>query len=191
MADTVEIAQGRLSGFDDEGLRVFLGIPFAKPPTGWLRFRRPETPEPWGGVRDATRYGYSAPQAAMRLEKLMPGFDVGEQSEDCLYLNVFTPAADGARRPVMVWIHGGAFTLGSSSQKMYDVRGLARQGDLVCVTINYRLGALAFTHLAGLDESLDTTACAGIQDQAQALRWVRENIAAFGGDPEQVTIFGE
>jgi para-nitrobenzyl esterase len=191
MGTTAEIAQGRLSGFEDAGLQVFLGIPFAKPPTGLLRFRPPRPAEPWSSVRDATRHGCSAPQAAMKLEKVMPGFDVGEQSEDCLYLNVFTPAADAARRPVMVWIHGGAYTLGSASQKMYDVRGLARQGDLVCVTINYRLGALAFTHLAGVDPALDTSACAGIQDQVQALRWVRENIAAFGGNPEQVTIFGE
>jgi para-nitrobenzyl esterase len=188
---TVEVAQGRLSGFEDEGLRVFLGIPFARPPTGALRFRPPQPPEPWSGVRDATRYGCSAPQAAMRLEQGMPGFDVGEQSEDCLYLNVFTPGVDAARRPVMVWIHGGAYTLGSGSQRMYDLRALARRGDLVCVTINYRLGALAFTHLAGIDPALDTSACAGIQDQAQALRWVRENIAAFGGDPRQVTVFGE
>jgi len=191
MATNVEIAQGRLTGFEDEGLEVFLGIPFAKSPTGAGRFRPPLPPEPWAGLRDATRYGCSAPQAALQLEQVMPGFDVGEQSEDCLYLNVFTPAADAGRRPVLVWIHGGAFTLGSGSQKMYDVRGLARQGELVCVTINYRLGALAFTHLAGLDASLDTSACAGIQDQAAALRWVRENIGAFGGDPQQVTIFGE
>ena len=191
MPAEVEIAQGKLSGFEDEGLQVFLGIPFAKPPTGERRFRAPEAPDPWAGERDATRYGSSAPQLAMELEQVMPGFDVGEQSEDCLYLNVFTPAADEAKRPVLVWIHGGAFTLGSGSQKMYDVRGLARQGELVCVTLNYRLGALAFTHLAGIDESLDTSGCAGIQDQAAALRWVRENIGAFGGDPSQVTIFGE
>ena len=126
MSATVEISQGRLSGFEDQGLQVFLGIPFAKPPTGRLRFRPPEPPESWSGVRDATQHGCSAPQMAMALEKVMPGFDVGEQSEDCLYLNVYTPGADAARRPVMVWIHGGAYTLGSGSQKMYDVRELAR-----------------------------------------------------------------
>jgi para-nitrobenzyl esterase len=171
VAPSVEIAQGRLSGFEDRGLQVYLGIPYAAPPTGPGRFRAPEPPEPWSGVRDGTRYGASAPQAAMKLEKFMSGFDVGAQSEDCLHLNVFTPGP-GGRRPVMVWIHGGAFTLGSGSQKMYDLRRLARDGDLVCITLNYRLGALAFLHLAGLDPSLDTTACAGIQDQAAALRWV-------------------
>jgi len=191
MSIQVEIAQGRLAGFEDEGLEVFLGIPFAKPPVGALRFRAPEAPEPWAGVREAAQYGASAPQVPLQIESLMAGFDVGPQSEDCLYLNVFTPAADGAKRPVMVWIHGGAFTLGSGSQKMYEMRRLARDGDLVAITINYRLGALAFTHLAGLDASLDTTACAGILDQAAALRWVRENVAAFGGDPGRVTIFGE
>ena len=190
MSATVETQQGRIAGFQDAGLEIFLGIPYAAPPVGRRRFRAPEAPEPWSGVRDAKQYGASAPQAALDLGATMPGFDVGPQDEDCLYLNVFTPAADGARRPVMVWIHGGAFTLGSGSQKMYDLRPLARAG-VVGVTINYRLGALGYLHLAGLDPSLDTSACAGILDQVAALEWVRDNIAAFGGDPGQVTIFGE
>ena len=92
MGTHVEIAQGKLSGFEDEGLEVFLGIPFARPPVGECRFRAPRAALPWSGVRDATSHGPSAPQLAMQLEKVMPGFDVGEQSEDCLYLNVFTPA---------------------------------------------------------------------------------------------------
>jgi para-nitrobenzyl esterase len=191
VATPAETQQGRVQGFADAGLEVFLGIPFARPPLGRLRWRAPEPPEPWAGVRDATRYGPSCVQPSLELEAFMPGFDVGPQSEDCLYLNVFTPAADAARRPVLVWIHGGAFTLGSASQRMYDVRRLAREGDLVLVTINYRLGALGYLHLAGVDPSLDTSACAGILDQAAALAWVRDNAAAFGGDPARVTIFGE
>lgn len=190
MTTIVETRQGRIEGFADAGLQAFLGIPFAAPPVGRRRYRPPEPPEPWTGVREAKSYGGSAPQTVIELGDTMPGMDVGPQSEDCLYLNVFTPAADGAQRPVMVWIHGGAFTLGSGSQKMYDVRPLARQG-VVAVTINYRLGALGYLHLAGLDPGLETSACAGILDQVAALEWVRDNIAAFGGDPECVTIFGE
>jgi para-nitrobenzyl esterase len=191
MGPIVETRQGKVEGFEEEGLRIFLGIPFARPPLGRLRFRAPEPPEPWRGMRDATRYGPSAPQAALELEEFMPGFDVGPQSEDCLYLNVFTPGPGGALRPVMVWLHGGAYTLGSGSQRMYDFRRLARDGDVVIVTINYRLGALAFLHLAGLDPALDTTACAGTLDQVAALEWVRDNAESFGGDPGCVTIFGE
>jgi para-nitrobenzyl esterase len=190
MSPIVETASGRLEGFEDAGLETFLGIPFAAPPVGPNRFRAPAPPEPWSGVRDATQYGPSAPQAALELGATMPGFDVGRQAEDCLYLNVFTPCTDAGRRPVMVWIHGGAFTLGSGSQKMYDLRPLARAG-VVAVTINYRLGALGYLHLSDLDPQLDTSACAGVLDQLAALEWVRDNIAAFGGDPECVTIFGE
>ena len=190
MAPSVETRHGRLEGFAESGLEVFLGIPYAAPPVGRRRFRPPEAPEPWAGVREAKRFGFSAPQAAMDLGTMMPGFDVGPQHEDCLYLNVYAPASDGAKRPVMVWIHGGAFSLGSASQKMYDVRPLARAG-VVVVTINYRLGALGYLYLAGLDSSLDTSGCSGILDQVAALEWVRDNIAAFGGDPEAVTLFGE
>ncbi len=190
MAGIVETRTGRIEGFQDAGLEIFLGIPYAAPPVGRRRFRGPEAPEPWSGVRDAKQYGASAPQAALELGATLPGFSVGPQSEDCLSLNVFTQAADAGKRPVMVWIHGGAFTLGSGSQKMYDVRPLARAG-VVAVTINYRLGALGYLHLAGLDPALDTSACAGILDQVAALEWVRDNIAEFGGDPGEVTIFGE
>jgi para-nitrobenzyl esterase len=117
---------------------------------------------------------------------------VGAQSEDCLYLNVFAPDSAGARRPVLVWIHGGAFTIGSGSQALYDVRPLVRRGDAVVVTVNYRLGALGFLHLAELaGEEFADAGNAGILDQIAALEWVRDNAAAFGGDPGNVTIFGE
>jgi para-nitrobenzyl esterase len=180
-----------VQGVEEAGLRIFRGIPFAKPPLGDLRFRRPEPAEPWSGVRDASRFGSSAPQTKLQID-FLPGMDVGEQSEDCLYLNVFAPAAGGAHRPVLVWIHGGAFTIGSGSQALYDVRPIVRRGDVIVVTVNYRLGALGFLHLAELcGEDFEGAANAGILDQVAALEWVRDNIAGFGGDPGNVTIFGE
>jgi para-nitrobenzyl esterase len=187
----IETRDGVLAGVDEDGIRVFRGIPFAKPPTGPRRFARPEPPEPWAGVRDASRFGPSAPQNKLAID-FLPGLDVGAQSEDCLYLNVFAPSAPGAKRPVLVWIHGGAFTIGSGSQALYDVRPLVRRGDAVVVTINYRLGALGFLHLAELaDGDCPDAANAGILDQVAALAWVRDQIALFGGDPGNVTIFGE
>ena len=191
MSQRVETREGWLQGVEEEGLRVFRGIPFARPPVGERRFRRPEPPQPWAGVRDASRFGPSAPQTKLQID-FLPGMDVGAQSEDCLYLNVFAPAAHGSPRPVLVWIHGGAFTIGSGSQALYDVRPLVRRGDVVVVTINYRLGALGFLHLAELaGEEFADAANAGMLDQVAALEWVRDNIAGFGGDPANVTIFGE
>ncbi|NNL66080.1 MAG: carboxylesterase/lipase family protein, partial [Myxococcales bacterium] len=160
------------------------------PPVGPLRFAAPRPPASWAGVRECTEPGGCALQPPIMLP--LPGMDVGRQDEDCLYLNVFTPAADDARRPVLFWIHGGAFVLGSGSQTIYDGDRLARRGDVVVVTINYRLGALGFLHLAELCPDLqDAVSNCGIRDQVAALRWVRENIAAFGGDPGNVTVFGE
>jgi para-nitrobenzyl esterase len=186
-----EVATGRLAGRRDAGVDLFLGIPFAAPPTGEGRFRAPRPPEPWSGVRDATRYGFASPQNALDAGAL-PGMDVGRQDEDCLTLNVFTPAADAGRRPVMVWIHGGAFVIGAGSQAIYDGRSLARHGDVVIVTINYRLGALGFLDLgARFGEEARDSGNLGLRDQIAALEWVRENIGAFGGDPGNVTIFGE
>lgn len=181
---------GRVRGFRDTAfqLDVFRGIPYAAPPVGELRFRPPAPGTPWSGVREATEFGPSAPQLPVPFD-LIPGLGVGETDEDCLTLNVYTPACDGGRRPVLVWIHGGAFTIGSGSQMMYDPRPLARRGDVVIVTVNYRLGALGF--LALCDREPATTANAGLLDQVAALRFVRANAAAFGGDPERTTVFGE
>jgi para-nitrobenzyl esterase len=181
MAVIVETANGKLAGERLDTHDRFRGIPFAAPPIGALRFRAPKPAPKWAEVRDALRFGASAPQNP----SFLPGMESGEQSEDCLYLNVYTPRADGARRPVLFWIHGGGFTGGSGGQALYDGGRLAARGDVVVVTINYRLGALGYTHLAGGDANL------GQRDQIAALAWVRENIAAFGGDPAQVTIFGE
>ena len=184
-ASTVTTAHGRLRGFSDGDLQIFRGIPFAAPPTGPRRFAPPAPAEAWIGDRDATQFGMSAPQNSVPFDLI--DLDVGPTAEDCLYLNVVTPGSDDASRPVLVWIHGGAFTIGSGSQQIYDPRPLARRGDVVVVSINYRLGALGFLALG----AEGTTANAGLLDQVSALRWVRDNIAAFGGDPRNVTIFGE
>jgi para-nitrobenzyl esterase len=188
----VSTRYGKIEGEELEGLLVFKGIPYAKPPVGPLRWLQPERPDRWSGLRDARRFGHVAPQnrtanaalAAMRIEE--------PQSEDCLYLNVWTTGLERARNPVMVWIHGGAFSIGSGSQAIYDGSTLARRGGAVVVTVNYRLGPLGFLRLADLTSGkVPSTGNEGILDQVAALQWVQDNIAAFGGNPENVTIFGE
>ncbi|MFC9701531.1 carboxylesterase/lipase family protein [Streptomyces sp. NPDC056943] len=167
------------------GVTSFLGIPYAAPPFGALRFREPAPPEPWTGVRDATAHGPTAPHApyAPPFDALIPENDI--PGEDCLNLNIWTPAPEpGAGLPVMVWLHGGAFTNGSGSASAYDGRAFARDG-VVCVTLNYRLGADGFLSLPGRPDNR------GLLDQLAALRWIRDNIASFGGDPDRVTVFGE
>ncbi|MEU9235694.1 carboxylesterase/lipase family protein [Streptomyces subrutilus] len=167
------------------GTAVFRGIPYAAPPVGALRFAAPAPPEPWDGVRDAGAYGPTAPKvpyppkfAALIADPEIPG-------EDCLSVNVWTPdPAPGARLPVMVWIHGGALTRGSSAVPVYDGSAFARDG-VVLVSLNYRLGVLGY----GLFP--DAPANRGLLDQIAALEWVRDNIGAFGGDPARVTVFGE
>src|SRR5271156_2862019 len=192
MSATVSIHQGKLEGDDQGGLFVFKGIPFAAPPVGARRWLPPGKPASWTGTRDARRFGAVAHQNKVMLTALSAMVVDGEQSEDCLTLNVWTPALDGKRRPVMVWIHGGAFTIGSSSQSIYDGATLARRGDTVIVTINYRLGPLGFLRLADVTNGkIPSTGSEGILDQVAALEWVRDNIAEFGGDPGNVTIFGE
>ena len=186
----VETPSGKLAGRVEGGIHAFRGIPYARPPVGPLRFRAPEPAPAWKGVREALAFGPSAPQNPMMLP--LPGMDVGALDEDCLYLNVYTPAPDGERRPVLVWIHGGGFVIGSGAQSIYDGSRLARRGDVVVVTINYRLGPLGFLHLADLCPGLEGAAAnCGIRDQVLALEWVRDHVAAFGGDPGNVTIFGE
>ncbi len=187
----VETAYGKLQGSDESGVQVWKGVPFAAPPVGALRYRPPQPPAAWGGVREATAFSPTAPQLPSPLNNLF-GREQQPSSEDCLYLNIWSPAADGARRPVLFWIHGGAFTGGSGSTPWYDGAAFARNGDVVVVTTNYRLGLLGFLHLADLGgEPFAATGNLGILDQVAALRWVKENIAAFGGDPDNVTIFGE
>ena len=187
----VETRRGRVRGTVEGAVRVFRGIPFAKPPVGPRRFGAPEAPEPWPGVRDAARFGPASHQASRPLAPIL-GILVDEESEDCLTLNVWTPApADGARRPVMVWIHGGAWVIGSGSERTYDASHLVRRGDVVVVTINYRLGPFGFLRTRELGGGLDATGNEAMLDQVAALEWVRDEIAAFGGDPGNVTVFGE
>jgi len=184
----VVTTQGRVAGRETATHQTFLGIPFAAAPVGPLRFAPPAPAAPWTGVRPALEPGHACPQPAA----LLPGMAPGTLGEDCLSLNVYTPAADDGRRPVMVWFHGGGFITGSSTQSIYEASRLAIRGDVVVVTANYRLGVLGFLApgAAGLDIP-GATDNAGMLDQVAALVWVRDNIAAFGGDPRRVTIFGE
>jgi len=187
----VETRKGWVRGTLEGDVRVFRGIPFAKPPVGPRRFGAPERPEPWRDVRDATRFGPASHQASRPLAPIL-GILVDEENEDCLNLNVWAPApADGARRPVMVWIHGGAWVIGSGSERTYDAAHLVRRGDVVVVTINYRLGPFGFLRTRELGGEIDATGNEAMLDQVAALEWVRDEIAAFGGDPGNVTVFGE
>ncbi|MCC6340430.1 MAG: carboxylesterase/lipase family protein [Acidimicrobiia bacterium] len=181
---------GAILGTVEDGIHVFRGVPYARPPVDSLRFRPPQPPEPWTGTRDALDFGPVAAQLPSPLEALF-GAAPPAHSEDCLTLNVWTPGLDDARRPVMVWIHGGAFVNGSGSTPWYDGHRFARQGDVVLVTVNYRLGAFGFLHVDGGGEEWAGSGNLGILDQVRALEWVRDNIGAFGGDPGRVTIFGE
>ncbi len=187
----VQTRCGRLRGVDVEGVRVFRGIRYARPPRGALRFRPPERPEPWTGTLDATTPGPAAPQ--VRLPGLpFASLAARRTGEDCLSLNVFTPGLDDGRRPVLVWIHGGGFLVGSGSTPLYDGRALARRGDVVVVTINYRLGVFGFLDLTSIfGPELKESSNLGLRDQIAALEWVRENIEGFGGDPRNVTLFGQ
>lgn len=185
----VRTAAGPLLGTAEDGLFVFRGIPYAAPPVGDLRWRPPQPVPPWTEPRPATDFGPACPQPN-RTSPLLP--PVGRTDEDCLYLNVWTPGLDGEKRPVMVWIHGGGMVHGVGSVPFYEGGALARRG-VVLVTINYRLGVLGF--LAHPELSAESpegvSGNYGLLDQIAALRWVRDHIAAFGGDPGNVTIFGE
>jgi para-nitrobenzyl esterase len=188
----VETRSGRVRGSAERGVLAFRGIPYAAPPVGKLRLRAPESPAPWAGVRDARAAGPGAPQLGSRRGALFNRIaGAVATSEDCLTLDVVTPAADGGRRPVLVWIHGGAFVMGAGSALVYGGEGLARRGDVVVVTFNYRLGALGWLALGDVAPGAGFEANLGLRDQIAALEWVRDNVAAFGGDPGNVTVFGE
>ncbi|WP_406280440.1 carboxylesterase/lipase family protein [Embleya sp. NBC_00896] len=164
------------------------GIPYAAPPVGDLRWRPARPHAGWDGVREAAEYGPSAPQP-VRADPVLGGHGAPPLDEDCLTLNVWTPATDTARRPVLVWIHGGGFVSGSGTLPIYAGDTFARDGDLVVVSISYRIGALGYVYL-GPDDDADGGNF-WLTDQLAALRWVRENIAAFGGDPDDVTVAGQ
>jgi len=186
--DTVHVDSGALKGVTADGVTSFKAIPYAAPPVGPLRWKPPAPAVAWSGVRDASHYG------AICMQKIVKdnGVGPGPASEDCLTLNVFAPA--GAKHlPVMVWIHGGGLVNGSATADLYDGSALARQG-MVLVSINYRLGRFGFfAHPALTAEAggHGDLANYGLMDQVAALKWVKRNIAAFGGDPGEVTIFGE
>lgn len=186
---TVATTSGKVCGAAGGGAYAFKGIPYAAPPVGPRRFLPPAPPAPWPGVRDAFDYGPSCPQ----LPDRPAGWSQEPAlSEDCLYLNVWTPGLDDhVRRPVLVWLHGGGFAIGSGSWPVYDGTSLARRGAVV-VTVNHRLGIFGYFHLDGLAApEFASAGNAGMLDLVAALAWVRDNISYFGGDPTNVTVFGE
>lgn len=191
-ADRVRISNGVIEGIGAQksGVRIFKGIPFAQPPTGVLRWKEPQPVRNWDGVRQATQFGPRCMQAPIFVDM---GFRSNGMSEDCLYLNVWTPARSGKERlPVMVYFYGGGFVAGDGSEPRYDGESMAAKG-IVTVTTNYRLGIFGFLAHPELTAESPHHASGnyGLLDQAAALRWVQQNIAVFGGDPKRVTIAGE
>jgi len=178
-------SSGLLQGISEDGICVFRGVPYAAPPVGARRFAPPEPPAPWSGTRDAGHDGPIAPQPPSRLRAAMGEF-TAPQSEDCLTLTITTPATDHQKRPVLLWLHGGAFWTGAGSLPWYSGASLSRHGNVVVVGVNYRLGALGFMSLSGV-----SSANLGLQDQLAALNWVSDEIAAFGGDPDNITVVGQ
>jgi para-nitrobenzyl esterase len=201
----VETTNGRVQGTVSDGIHAFKGLRYGAPPTGVNRFKAPRPPAPWKDVADASAYGAPAIQMATG-NSANPQTELSKQlatifttstemkiaSEDCLFLNVWTPGLGKGKRPVMVWLHGGGFAYGSGSWPVYDGHNLAKKGEVVVVTVNHRLNVFGYLHLGELaGEAYADSGNAGMLDIVQALGWVRANIAAFGGDPGNVTIFGE
>lgn len=201
---TVKTTQGAVQGLEDDGIDAFLGLRYAAPPVGELRFQPPVEPAAWEGTYDATSHGApciqnytpSGPVATDQTRLIQGIFPTyGEQkidNEDCLFLNVWTPDAGNGSRPVMVWFHGGGYDYGSGNWPAYDGHNLAEKGDVVVVTVNHRLNAFGYLDLAQtFGEDFAASGNVGNLDLDRALEWVRDNIAAFGGDPANVTIMGE
>lgn len=188
----VNTTAGAVRGARDGNTNRWLGVPYAAAPVGPLRLRSPQPPTPWEGIRDAVEFGSAAPQEPTKVIPLPAGVKI---DEDCLNVNIWVPErveGDTRPRPVMVWVHGGAYFIGFSAQPIYNGRSLAENGDVIVVTLNYRLGALGFldfTSMATPESPFESNL--GMRDVIQALKWVRENIAAFGGDPHDVMLFGE
>jgi para-nitrobenzyl esterase len=182
MDPVVTIDAGKLRGTRVGPVQQFLGVPYAEA----RRFSEPQPPQPWSGVRDATQHGPICPQPPPSLEAIMGRSPrVPLQHEDCLTLSIATPGTDERRRPVMVWLHGGAYVVGSGSNDWYRPGTLVEEGDVVVVRANYRLGVFGYLKMAGV-----SPANLGVMDQVAVLRWVQRNIAAFGGDPGRITLFG-
>jgi para-nitrobenzyl esterase len=185
---TVKVDGGKIEGTLENNIYVFKGIPFAAPPVGELRWKAPQPVQAWDGILKADKFGPSCPQVSM-----LPGVNQLDMSEDCLYLNIWTPAKSASEKlPVMVWIYGGGFATGSAALSLYYGDELAKNG-VILVTVNYRVGALGFlAHPELTAESPDkVSGNYGLLDQIAALKWVQNNIEAFGGDTAKVTIFGE
>jgi para-nitrobenzyl esterase len=198
LAPVVETASGRLRGAIIEGVAAFKSVPYGAPTSGANRFMPPRPPAPWTGVRDALDYAGHAPQAGLRpgnrpeLADFSGPPDTSPETEDCLTLNVWTPAPDTAKRPVMVWFHGGAFAYGTANAARLQGSRLCRRGDVVVVTVNQRLNIFGFLDLSAVGGAeFALSGNAGTLDMVAALQWVRDNIARFGGDPGNVTVFGE
>ena len=185
MSLTADTELGRLHGVAHDGVVQFRGVPYARPPLGALRFRPPCPPAPWAGRFDARAHGPIAPQGPSRLRVAVGDF-TRPQSEDCLTLTITTPAPDGARRPVIVWLHGGGYGTGAGSLDWYDGACLAREGDVVVVGVNYRLGPLGYMAGRGLGDGQ-----MGLRDMIAAIGWVAAHIASFGGDPGEITLMGQ
>jgi para-nitrobenzyl esterase len=193
-APVVETAAGKIRGTMEDKVWAFRGVPYGASTAGSGRFMPPEKPQPWTGVKDTVELGHRSPQAASGLIPEVAAVDADEPSgEDCLMLNVWTPGASpGHKRPVMVWLHGGGFTSGSGGFKIYDGVNLAGKHDVVVVTVNHRLNAFGYLYLADLGGAkYANSANVGMLDIVAALQWVRDNISNFGGDPANVTIFGQ
>jgi para-nitrobenzyl esterase len=193
---TVQTTAGQVRGYLEDKVQVFKSIPYGASTAGANRFMPPQKPLPWTGVRDAFEYRGRAPQVVGgEPPELLPTDPREAQSEDCLMLNVWTPAgaagSGGGRRPVMVWLHGGGFFSGSGSYSIYAGKELARKHDVVAISVNHRLNAMGFLYLAQYGGKWANASNAGMLDIVRALEWVKENIAAFGGDLNNVTIFGQ
>jgi para-nitrobenzyl esterase len=188
----VETASGKLRGVVQQGVQTFRGIPYGASTAGGNRFMAPRKPEPWTGVRDAFQNGPTAPQLGGPPNPLIVGHRAPTfESEDCLVVNVFTPAVSG-KRPVMVWLHGGGFAGGAGSAHSFDDNYLARSGDVVVVAVNHRLNVFGYLYLGGVGgEKYADSGNAGMLDIVAALQWTHDNIAHFGGDPGNVTLFGQ
>ena len=193
----VETKYGKVAGYLDREVLVFKGIPYGATTAGTGRFKAPKAPAAWTGVRSSRHFGPEAPQAYRAIwendeEGFLFEWDYGRQSEDCLRLNIWTPSTEGKGRPVMVYLHGGGYSVGSSSElKMFDGVNLAKRGDVLLVTINHRLNVLGYLNLAAYGDDYAESGNAGSLDTLAALQWVHDNIAQFGGDPGAVTVFGQ
>jgi para-nitrobenzyl esterase len=186
----IQTRSGRLRGKHEGNLKVFKGIPYAEPPVGNLRFRSPQPIKPWEGLRDAFEFG---PAAIQTITGVVPWLytQPTNMSEDCLTLNIWAPESDSPR-PVLVWIHGGGYRTGATSMPLFEGTKFAEIGQVVMVTVNYRLGILGWAAHSDLRDTITGSfANWAIQDQIAALRWVRENISAFGGDPDRITVMGQ